>query len=166
MPAQPTWFPRLTKILTELRTLSTLSLLDRQAFERIFQVKDRRARTLMARFAGVQVGSAWTVDRLALIAALEQIQQGEPFLWEQRRRQRIATVYEQALREHPARQVQIPVPRQTFSQTAHALPEGVTLRSGELRVVFAGAEDLAVKLFGLSQAMANDWDAFVELAER
>jgi hypothetical protein len=34
-----------------------------------------------------------------------------------------------------------------------------------LRIEFYGAEDLAAKLFELSQAMANDWQAFAR-AER
>jgi hypothetical protein len=34
-----------------------------------------------------------------------------------------------------------------------------------LRVHFAGAEDLAAKLFELSQAMVRDWDVFVNAIE-
>jgi hypothetical protein len=165
MPAQPTWFPRLTQILADLRAMKDVPLVDRQAFERIFQVQDRRARALMSRFAGIQVGHAWAVDRLQLIEALERIQRGEEFQWEQRRRQRIAQFYEEAAREHAARQVQIPVTRETRSRTVSSLPSGVDLRPGELRIQFAGAEDLATKLFGLSQAMARDWDAFVNAVE-
>src|SRR3954453_18378591 len=71
MPAQPTWFPRLTQIVAELRALETVPFLERQAFERIFRVKDRRARVLMSRFDGTQIGNAWVVDRHKLIQALE-----------------------------------------------------------------------------------------------
>jgi hypothetical protein len=67
MPAQPTWFPRLTKILADLRAMQNVPVIDRQAFERIFRVRDRRARALMSRFAGIQIGHAWAVDRLQLI---------------------------------------------------------------------------------------------------
>ena len=156
MPTQPTWFPRLTQILTELRTLA-VPYLDRQAFERIFQVKDRRARVLMSRFAGTQIGNAWATDRQQLIEALEKIQRGEEFQWDQRRRERIASVYEHAKREHPARQVQIPVTKETWNRTVASLPSGVKLGPGELHIEFASAEELAAKLFELSQAMANDW---------
>ena len=45
-----------------------------------------------------------------------------------------------------------------------SLPSGVKLRPGELHIQFAGAEELAAKLFELSQAMARDWDAFVAAA--
>jgi len=40
------------------------------------------------------------------------------------------------------------------------LPEDIALEPGELRIQFRGAEDLAAKLFELSQVMANDWPAF------
>lgn len=162
MPAQPTWFPRLSQILADLRALREVALIDRQAFERIFQVKDRRARTLMARFAGQQIGHAWAVDRQQLIEALEAIQRSEEFQFEQRRRERIAAVYEQAKRQHSARQVQIPVLR---TRSLSSLPPGVDLTPGELHIRFAGAEDLAAKLFALSQAMARDWVAFVHAVE-
>jgi hypothetical protein len=39
------------------------------------------------------------------------------------------------------------------------------LKPGELRIEFYGAEDLAAKLFELSQAMANDWQAFARAVE-
>jgi hypothetical protein len=165
MPAQPTWFPRLTQIVAELRAMKNVPVIDRQAFERLFQVRDRRARVLMSRFDGIQIGHAWTVDRQQLIEALEAIQRGEEFQWERRRRERIAVMYEQAKREHPARQVQIPVTKETRSRTVSSLPAGVKLSPGELHIQFASAEELAAKLFELSQAMARDWDAFVDAVE-
>src|SRR4051794_10314871 len=141
MPAQPSWFPRLTEILADLRALDTVPFLDRQAFERIFRVKDRRARALMSRCPGVRIGNAWAVDRRQLIAWLEHLQQGEEFQWEQQRRQRVAAVYEQAKREHPARRVQIPVTKETRSRTVSSLPSGVKLGPGELHIQFANAEE-------------------------
>jgi hypothetical protein len=162
MPAQPTWFPRLPEILTELRALETVPYLDRQAFERLFHVKDRRARVLMSRFGGIQIGNAWAVDRQHLIQALEAIQRGEEFQWEQRRRERIAAVYEQVKREYPARQVQISVTRQSNSARLTSLPPGVTLTKGELRVQFSGLKDFLGKLYILSQAVQNDFEAFEE----
>src|SRR3954447_1347068 len=159
MPAQPSWFPRLTQIVAELRDLETVPFLDRQAFERIFRVKDRRARVLMSHFEGTQIGNAWVVDRHKLIQALEAIQHGAEFQSDQRRRERIADVYERAKREHPARQVQITVTKETRSRTVSSLPSGVKLGQGKLHIQFTGAEELAAKLFELSQAMANDWPA-------
>lgn len=163
MPAQPTWFPRLTQILTDLRAMNNVPVIDRQAFERLFRVRDRRARVLMSRFAGIQIGHAWAVDRQHLIRALETIQSGEEFQWERQRRERIAAVYEQAKREHPARQVQIPVTRESLDRTLPSLPSGVDLNSKELRIRFSSFEDLLTKLFELGQAVQNDFTSFEAL---
>src|SRR3954447_627848 len=158
MPAQPSWFPRLPHILAELRALDTVPFLDRQAFEQIFRVKDRRARVLMSRCPGVRIGNAWAVDRRQLIAWLEGLQQGEEFHFEQQRRQRVAAVYEQAKREHPARQVEVVVPRESQARTLTSLPSGIELRPGELRLQFTDVEELLRQLVELGQALQNDFE--------
>jgi len=140
--------------------LKNITYIDGQAFERLFQVKDRRARVLMSRFAGTQIGNAWAVDRQHLIQALEAIQRGEEFQWERQRRERIAAVYEQAKREHPARQVQIPVTHESFHRTLTFLPSGIDLCPGELRLRFSSLEDFLTKLFELGQAGQNDFGSF------
>ena len=165
MPPQPTWFPRLTHILAELRALENVPFLDRQAFERIFRVKDRRARVLMSRFAGFQIGNAWVVDRHKLIQALEAIQHGAEFQSDQRRRERIAAVYERAKREHPARQVEVPVTREALGRTLSSLPADIRFLPGELRIRFSSFEDLLAKLFELGQAVQNDFSTFEKLLE-
>src|SRR3954454_20942738 len=162
MPAQPSWFPRLPHILAELRALETVPFLDRQAFEHIFRVKDRRARVLMSRCPGLRIGNACAVDRRPLIAWLEGLQQSKDFQWERQRRQRVAAVYEQAKREHPARQVEIPVNRRSNSTGLTSLPPGVMLAKRELRVQFSGLEDFLAKLYILSQAVQNNFEAFEE----
>ena len=102
MPAQPTWFPRLTQILADVRALD-VAYLDRQAFEQLFRVQDRRARTLIRQFGGdTRIGNAWAIQRERHIEALQAIQRGDDFEWDHRRRRRVAEVLEQARREHPA----------------------------------------------------------------
>ena len=44
-------------------------------------------------------------------------------------------------------------------------PATIDLRPGELRIAFSGAEDLAAKLWELSQAMAHDWNGFMRAVE-
>jgi hypothetical protein len=160
MPAQPSWFPRLSEILAELRSLEQIPYLDRQAFERLFHVRDRRARVLMSRFGGLQIGNAWVIDRQELIRALETIQRGEDFQWEQWRRRRIAAFYQEAEREHPARQVQIPVKRESLDHTLTSLPSGVELDANELRIRFSSFEEFLTKLFEVGQAVQNDFENF------
>src|SRR5215213_3949051 len=98
MPAQPTWFHRLDEILGELRGLGT-DYLDRQAVERVFGVRERRARQLMAGLPCLQIGNAVGVSRPALIERLEATKVGNRFQWEIARRTRVA-VSLQALRNN------------------------------------------------------------------
>ena len=80
MPAQPTWFHRLDEIVCELRALGT-DYLDRQAVERIFGVRERRARQIMGGLPCLPVGNAVAVSRSALIERLEATKVGDRFQW-------------------------------------------------------------------------------------
>lgn len=156
MPAQPAWFHQLDSILSELRALPT-GFLDRQAVERIFHVRERRARQLMAGLPCLQIGNAVVVGRSALIERLEMTKVSDRFLWEIRRRARVAASLEALRNNLAARQVQVPAPAGARDRLSGTLCPEIELRPGELRIRFAGAKDLAAKLFELSQAMANDW---------
>ena len=50
MPAQPAWFHRLDEILSALRSMTSTHL-DRAAVEKLFRVRRRRARQIMAGLA-------------------------------------------------------------------------------------------------------------------
>ena len=67
MPSQPAWFHRLDEILGALRSM-TFTQLDRLAVEKLFRVRQRRARQIMAGLEGLRVGNAAAVSREALIA--------------------------------------------------------------------------------------------------
>ena len=67
MPAQPPCFHRLEEIFTVLRAM-TSTRLDRAAVEKLFRVRQRRARQIMAGLEGLRAGSAAAVSREALIA--------------------------------------------------------------------------------------------------
>jgi hypothetical protein len=160
MPAQSTWFHRLNEILSELRSLQTLYL-DRQAVEQIFGVRERRARQLMAGLPCLQIGNAVGVSRQALVERVENIAVGQHCQWELRRRARVSEAVDTMRRQAAARRVVVPALTDVHDRTLSDLPSGVELRRGELCIQFGSAEDLAAKLFELSQAMANDWQAFV-----
>ena len=51
MPAQPAWFHRLEEILSALRSM-TSSHLDRAAVEKLFRVRQCRARQIMVGLGG------------------------------------------------------------------------------------------------------------------
>ena len=67
----------------------TVSHLDRLAIEKLFRVRERRARQLMASLPGLQVGNAFAVERLALLSWLERTARGDDFQWETVRRTRV-----------------------------------------------------------------------------
>ena len=166
MPTQPQWFPRLTQILTEIERLEQGSWLDRQAVERLFAVKDRRARNLIRQFGGdTRIGNAWAIQRERLIEALQAIQRGDDFKWDYRRRRRIADVLEQARREHPARQFEIRVPAETLFRTLGSLPSAIQIAPGELRIQFRKLEELLTHLLDVAQAMTNDFESFEDLMD-
>src|ERR1035437_5521397 len=100
MPAQPTWFHRLDEILETLRGMES-SHLDRQAVQKLFGVRERRARQLMAGLPGLRAGNAFAASRLALIARLEETAAGALFQWETNRRARVVEDLDRT-RRHPA----------------------------------------------------------------
>jgi hypothetical protein len=159
MPAQPAWFHRLDAILSELRALSS-PYLDRHAIEKLFGVRQRRARQLMARLPALQIGNAAAVDRLALIRSLEETTRSSDFRSERLRASRVASALETLRLHASARQISLPV-----SPSSPSLPPGMSLQPGHLQIHFTTAEDLASKLFALSQIMASDWGAFQQAVE-
>ena len=56
MPAQPACFHRLDEILSALRSMTSTQL-DRAAVEKLFRVRQRRARQIMADLEGPRVGN-------------------------------------------------------------------------------------------------------------
>jgi hypothetical protein len=117
----------------------------------------------MAGLPGLQAGNAFAVERLALLARFENTATGARFQWEISRRARLADDLERTRRQLAGRRVRIPAaspPRRLPD-----LPAGIDLTPGELRITFQSAEDLAARLFALSQAMANDWPSFASAVE-
>jgi hypothetical protein len=136
--------------------------LDRLAVERIFDVRERRARQIMAGLPCIQVGNAVAVSRASLIQRLETTAAGDRFQWEIGRRARVVESLETLRRHAAARRVHVPAPEDSRDRLFANLSPEIGIETGELRIRFVNAEDLAAKLFELSQAMANDWSAFAK----
>ena len=164
MPYQPAWFHRLDEILETLRGMES-SHLDRLAVQKLFAVRERRARQLMAGLPGLRAGNAFAVLRPALIARLEETASGGLFQWEVNRRTRVVEELDRTRRQLAARRIRIPAAADARDIRVEDLAGRMELKPGALRIEFYGAEDLAAKLFDLSQAMANDWQAFARAVE-
>src|ERR1035441_5870607 len=164
MPSQPGWFHRLDEILETLRGMES-NHLDRLAVQKLFGVRERRARQIMAGLPGLRVGEGFSVARLALIARLEETASGGVFQWEVNRRARVVEDLDRTRRQLAGRRVRIPAAVDVESRRVRDLSSDIALKPGELRIEFFGAEDLAAKLLELSKAMANDWAALARAVE-
>jgi hypothetical protein len=142
-----------------------MPVIDRPVFEKVFGVRRRRAIQLLHFFGGYQTGRTFLVDRLALIGQLEALLDGAEFVREKRRRQRLWEALEKGRLHGAAARVRIPVKPDVQDRRLSDLPEGIQLQSGSLRVDFCKVEDLLAKLFELSKAAANDFEAFRDAAE-
>lgn len=155
MPAKPAWFLRLPEILREVRSLQT-PVLDRTGFERLFQVRRRRAIQLMHGFGGYQTGRTFLIDRVQLITELERAQASKDYSFEVRRKQHLAESLETLERHRAAARVRIPIT--TRPPSGSLLPPDVHLEPGRLILDFTTPEDLLSKLFLLAQKMAEDFE--------
>ncbi len=157
MPMRKTWLHRVPEILKDLSGMQ-VPVVDRAVFEKVFGVRRRRAIQLLHFFGGYLAGQTFLVDRLALIGQLELLQAGAEFIREERRKQRLTEALDAA-------RIRIPVEPGLKDRRLCDLPEGIHLQPGSLRVDFCKAEDLLAKLFELSKAAANDFEAFRGAAE-
>jgi len=162
MPAKPSWFTRVAAIADALRAADDLPFLDREAVERLFAVRRRRAQQLMRQWGGFQTGKSWLVDRREVLAALERLAQGQEFEGEWRRKTRVAQALEAAHRDAAARRVRIAAPAQAPAGLAD-LPPGIRLQPGELHIEFRDAEELLRRLLELAQAIGRDYARFETL---
>ncbi len=156
MPDKPSWFLEIPSILERLRSMRA-PVVGRAVIESEFGLKRRQAIYLMNKVGGWQAGRTFLIERLKLVEWLEGQARGEDFAIEERRRSRLHASLAEARRTFSARQIRI---ESGSLPSAEGLPDGIELRRGELRIEFAGAEDLLKKLFELSQAIASDYDEF------
>lgn len=136
-------------------------VIDRATVERMFQVRRRRANQILARMGGYQVGRTGLVDRHIFVSNLEAIAAGEDFHYEERRRVRVHEKLAEARRIARAKRVKIQPPPPPAAAAGPALPTGVSIAPGEIRIAFDTPETLLTRLFELSQTIANDYEEFV-----
>ena len=158
VPNHPLWLEQTPAILERLQAENTPPLLDRSAIEHLFDVRRHQAIYLLHRFSGYQVGRTFVVSRDAVIAFLEKLLAGGALPSVQNKKNRVIEFLGEARQslQGPA----IPLPSKKFSDlTLAGLPAGIRLQPDQLTIQFQGATDLLEKLFALSQALANDYEA-------
>ncbi len=163
MAPKATWLLRLTEIQAAIEAMQA-PLLDRASLELAFGVRRRRAIELMHRFGGYQAGKTFLVDRTSLLRQLKAIEQGAEFQQERTRRRNLAEELDRTRLALPGKAVRIEAPAVVFDRHLADLPR-VLLRRGELRIEFAGAEDLLRQLLELAMAIQNDFERFEEICQ-
>ena len=159
MPAKPEWLLRLPDIRAELEHLD-VPVVDRAGIERIFGLKRRRAIELLHQFGGYQAGRTFLLDRARLLEALHSLESREDYSVEKRRRERLRDVVE-ASREHLiSTRVRIPVCAAAARASLDRLAPGVLLLPGILSIEFRHPIELLEKLYGLAQALTQDFEKF------
>ena len=141
----------------------TSTRLDRAAVEKLFRVRRRRARQIMADLEGLRVGNAAAVSREALIARLERtagVSSGKetaaPAWW------RPSTSRVDSWQRNMCA---FRLRRMYASASSRIFPPALRCGPGNCGSHLAAPKDLAAKLLELSQAMANDWPAFRRTVE-
>ena len=167
MPSKPSWLLRVNEVLEDLggEKMTTHPFLTRAAVEKLFGLKRRQAIELMHSVEGYQIGKTLVVGRAKLAAWLRRASLGEQVWWEQVRHTRVEEALEEVRQEREARKQRALVPLKTLELKLVGVPPTVTIKPGELRIQFSGADDLFRQLFELAQAMKNDYERFKALAE-
>jgi hypothetical protein len=161
--AKPRWWHHIPEIRSMLADVE-MPVLDRAAIEGLFGLRRRQAIELMNRLGGYQAGKTLLIARDQLLARLDAIAAGDECQQEAARRERVAASIETIQRARKSEAVRIPISAEVFGGRLGTLPPDVRLRPGKLEVEFSGLEDLLRKLFGLAQAVANDYGSFERAA--
>jgi hypothetical protein len=163
MPAKPRWFCDVDRICAKVRALPG-PLLERAHIEHLLGVSRRRAQQILEQCTTDQVGSSYVTTPEALTAWLRERASGEAHEHEHRRRHKVATVLAGLHRDWTRQQrLLVEAPVAIVLQRVEGLPEGVTLRPGEVNVRFSTAEEGLGKLLALAMAISNDLEAFERL---
>jgi hypothetical protein len=166
MPKLPIWYLRVPEILGELRSPDAPPFLDRSAVETLFRVSRRQAIRLLGCASGYQVGKTFLVDRQALIAFLEHLEDSGAAREARVRKRRVGMALNEVANHAAAQRVQVPVAPDALRRRPADLPAAIEIVApGKLQISFQGAEDLLVHLVELASAAANDFPAFRELYE-
>jgi hypothetical protein len=157
MPPVPEWFQRLPSILAELEAYPA-PMLDRASLQKLFGVGRRTAVNLMARFgAEQQAGRTSLLSRMRLLKELRTEQSGDSVVYEQKRRERLVSLMDEARREVQRKRLEIKIDPRQQGVTFTSLPSKIEVRPRELRITFTDEEDLLTSLALFSRAMENDF---------
>ncbi len=164
MPDKPSWCGHLEEIAEQLQALPD-RWVDCSTLEALLGIGRRRAQQILAPCVSRRIGVNGVADREAVLSHLRSLAKGESALYERRRRRRLAHSLEELRRERLAQpQVLVEAPVAVMSQRLEGLPEGVSVKRGEITVQFTTSRQALEKLLALAMAIGNDQELFDRLA--
>ena len=157
MPAQPSWHVRVPEILAALNAPESPPILDRAAFERLFQVRRRQAIRLLVLCGGYQIGKTFLTGRESVISFLESVKKNGSAAVARGRRVRVGAAINEAANQLAARQTRIAA-RPEFGSAMH--PSIEIPSAGKLQISYSDATDLLTRIVELATFAANDFTRF------
>ena len=162
MPAQPSWHVRVPEILAALSVPDSPPILDRSAFERLFQVRRRQAIRLITQCDGYQVGKTFLAGRDNVITFLEAVNQSGQAQVARGHRVRVGAALNAAANQLTAEQTRI-VPQRRAGSTLHSAIHFPA--PGTVQISFDDATGLLTRLVELATLAANDFPRFRRVVE-
>ena len=161
MPAQPSWHVRVPEILAALSVPDSPPILDRSAFERLFQVRRRQAIRLITQCDGYQVGKTFLAGRENVISFLESIKRSGKADAARGHRVRVGAAINAAANQRAAEETRIVRPRALDSlHAAISFPS-----AGKVQISYEDATGLLTRLVELATFAANDFPRFQQVVE-
>ena len=155
LPRPVSWLPRLHELRRSIAN-SVRSHYGRRELEQLFELQPRAAGKLLEALPTVPVGTSRLVEKEALTAFLEKVQETGD----------VATVLDE-VREEKAqasrRRIRSLVQRDRAPVSLASLPEGLTLERGRLEVRFRTIEELAKGMYWLARVLESDGEGFAEV---
>lgn len=166
MPQLPLWYSRVPAILGQLRSPGAPPFLDRSAVESLFHVSRRQAIRLLGAADGYQVGKTFLVERQALMAFLESVENSGAGPEARARKRSVVAALDEVRNHAAAQRIQVPATADVFRRRPADLPPAIELVApGKLQISYSGAEDLLAQIVELAAAAANDFPGFRKLYE-
>ena len=133
--------------------------------EALFGIRRRRAIAILQKFAGYQTGRTCFVSRTDLINQLRVLASSGSFTAEQSRKERLGAQLDELHRHRSAKRVIIPQLPESDLHARPALPIGVYVEEGTMKVQFETVEQLLQRLYAVAVAAADDFDVFCSFVE-
>jgi hypothetical protein len=161
MNTYPSWIHRIPEMIEALALIDS-DHIDRQAAERLFDLRKTAAIDLLNRMGATVCGQALVISRGQLIARLREAQELPDWRWEVTRTEAVHARIDAILRS-PARRSLVPI-HPELNQHMHALPtnglpNSISLTPGRVTIECHSMEHLLEQLVLLAKALDDNFEA-------